>query len=151
MSEKNPIRVFVTHAFADDADYHRVFEYLESTPNFFYRNLSAPDRITGNGGREALKDELRSQIKDAEVVIVLASLYVKNETWATYEMDAAQAIDLPLVVIGFFGKDEKLPETLVKRASAVVQWNERELVDVVRQLARHEQTNRWETVEFSLD
>src|ERR1700741_2795315 len=28
MSEKNPIRLYVTHAFATNTDYHRVFEYL---------------------------------------------------------------------------------------------------------------------------
>ena len=43
MSEKNPIRIYVTHAFASHPDYHRVFEYLEALPNFFYRNCSVPD------------------------------------------------------------------------------------------------------------
>ncbi len=151
MSEHNPIRIFVTHAFAEDADYHRVFEYLESTPNFFYRNTSDPNRVPTGGGREALKDELRSQIKEAEVVIVLASLFTTNETWVTYQMDAAQAIDLPLLVMSFFGIDQKMPEVLTKRAAAIVEWNERKLVDAVREVARHEQTNRWDVVEFKLD
>src|SRR6185503_17745048 len=30
MSEKNPIRIYVTHSFASHSDYHRVFEYLEA-------------------------------------------------------------------------------------------------------------------------
>lgn len=151
MSEQNPIRIFVTHAFADDADYHRVFEYLESSPNFFYRNCSAPDRVTAGGGRDALRDELRAQIKDAEVVIVLASLYEKNATWVTYQMDAAQANDLPLIAIGPFGKDEALPDAIAKRATTAVEWNERKLVDAIREVARHEQTSRWDVIEFKLD
>jgi len=151
MSEKNPIRIFVTHAFAGDADYHRVFEYLESSPNFFYKNMSDPDRAPATGGREALKDELRTQIKDAEVVIVLASLYETNELWTTYQLDAAQAMQIPIVAVGFFGRDDKLPDAIAKRAKEVVQWNERELIDAVRRVARHEQTNRWEVIEFTLD
>ena len=43
MSAKNPIRVFVTHCFASQPDYHRVFEYMESAANFFYVNCSFPD------------------------------------------------------------------------------------------------------------
>lgn len=52
MSAKNPIRLFVTHAFASYPDYHRVFEYLEASPNFFYRNCSVPDHppAAGPGG-----------------------------------------------------------------------------------------------------
>ena len=58
MSAKNPIRIYVTHAFASHQDYHRVFEYLEALPNFFYRNCSVPDHLPGTGGKEALKEEL---------------------------------------------------------------------------------------------
>ena len=47
MSQANPIRLFVTHAWEPDDDYLRVFEYLESARNFFYRNFSAPDKQIG--------------------------------------------------------------------------------------------------------
>jgi hypothetical protein len=36
VSESNPIRVFVTHAFQETDDYLRVFEFLESVDRFFY-------------------------------------------------------------------------------------------------------------------
>src|SRR5215510_5493590 len=52
MSAKNPIRLFVTHAFASHTDYNRVFEYLEASPNFFYRNCSVPDHPPAAGGKE---------------------------------------------------------------------------------------------------
>jgi hypothetical protein len=151
MSARNPIRIFVTHAFASHPDYHRVFEYLESSPNFFYVNCSNPDNPPVSGGKEAIKEELRNQIKLAEVVIVLSSLYVENEYWATYEMDAAQAMNLPLVAVEPFGTGAKVPAEVLKRANAVVEWNERRIIDAVREQARHELTNRWETIEFTLD
>src|SRR5882672_7564896 len=79
MSAKDPIRIYVTHAFASHTDYHRVFEYLESTANFFYRNCSSPDHPPADGGKEALKEAYRSQMRIAEVVIVLSALYLENE------------------------------------------------------------------------
>jgi hypothetical protein len=150
MSAKNPIRVFVTHAFASHPDYHRVFEYMESATNFFYQNCSVPDHPPATGGKEGLKEEYRKQLKTAEVVVVLSSLYIENEYWATYQMDAAQASNLPLVALGLFGSATKVPAEIVKRAVEIVDWNERQIVDAIRRQARHEATNRWETIEFKL-
>jgi hypothetical protein len=149
MSEQNPIRVFVTHTFASHADYHRVFEYLESSPNFFYRNCSAPDRPR-TGGKEGLKEELRNQMKSSEVVIVLVALYHENPSWITYQMDAAQAMEKPLIALSAFGSAEKLPDDVAKRVAEVVDWNGRNIVDAVRRQARHEETTRWETIEFKM-
>jgi hypothetical protein len=150
MSEKNPIRVYVTHSFASHSDYHRVFEYFEAVPNFFYRNCSVPDRPPATGGKEALKEEYRAQMKMAEVVIVLSSLYIENEFWTTYQMDAAQAGNLPLVAMEPFGVNVKVPAEVAKRAAEIVGWNERLIVDAVRRQARHEDTQRWDTIEFKL-
>jgi len=151
MSEKNPIRLFVTHGFASHPDYLRIFEYIESQPNFFYRNCSVPDLPPAGGGKEALKEEYRNQIKTAEIVIVLSSLYEENEFWTTYQMDVAEAQDLPIVVIEPFGVNKKIPPSLTKRAAEVVPWNERTIVDAVRRQARHEETTRWDVIEFKLD
>jgi hypothetical protein len=150
MSAKNPIRVYVTHAFAGHQDYHRLFEYLEALPNFFYRNCSVPDHLPRTGGKEALKEEYRTQMKTAEVVVVLSSLYIENEFWTTYQMDVAQATNLPLVAVEPFGVSVKIPAELAKRAGEVVGWNERLIVDAVRRQARHEDTARWDVIEFKL-
>ena len=150
MSAKNPIRVFVTHCFASQPDYHRVYEYMESAANFFYRNCSVPDHRPQGGGKEALKEEYRTQLKTAEVVIVLSAMYVEDEYWTTYQMDAAQAANLPLIGLGLFGSAAKVPAEIAKRTAEIVDWNERQIVDAVRRQARGEATNRWETIEFKL-
>jgi hypothetical protein len=150
MSAKNPIRIYVTHAFASHPDYHRVFEYLEALPNFFYRNCSVPDHLPAIGGKEGLKEEYRTQMKTAEVVVVLSSLYMENEYWATYQMDVAQATNLPLIAMEPFGVNVKVPAEVAKRAAEVIGWNERLIIDAVRRQARHEDTQRWETIEFKL-
>ena len=74
MSQANPVRLFVTHAWENSDDYLRVFEYLESSRNFFYRNYSTPDRRPG-GDKEALREDLRRQISPVEAVVALSSLY----------------------------------------------------------------------------
>lgn len=150
MSEQNPIRVFVTHTFADNPDYHRVFEYLESTPNFFYSNCSAPDRLPTTGGKEAVKEELRKQISAAEAIVVLSSLYEDNLDWMNYQMDVADANDLPLIALEPFGTAAPVPEAVAKRAAEVIAWNERSIVDALRRQARHEETTRWDVIDFEM-
>ena len=150
MSEKNPIRVFVAHTFAEDPDYRRVFEYLESLPNFFYVNCSNLESMPAAGGKEALKEELRKQIKLAEVVIVPSVMYVSQREWMTYEMDVAQANELPIIALESFGGLQEMPKEVAERADEKVAWNERLLVDAIRRQARHEQTTRWETIEFEM-
>jgi hypothetical protein len=150
MSSNNPIRVFVAHAFDRHADYLRVFEYLESRDNFFYLNTSNPDRPPG-ADLEALKEELRNQIKAAEIMILPVSVYDAHRDLLTFEMDAAGAFKKPILAVKSFGETVVLQRSVMERADDIVEWNERSLVDAIRRLARHEDTARWETIEFKLD
>ena len=150
MSQANPIRLFVTHAWEPDDDYLRVFEYLESARNFFYRNLSAPDKRPG-GDKEAAKEELRRQIAPVEAVIALASLFDGNQDLVTFQLLYAQASQKAVVLLKPFGSQKPVPKALSDLADEVVDWDERALVDAIRRQARHEETTRWDTIEFKLD
>jgi hypothetical protein len=150
MSADNPIRVFVTHLFSDHSDYHRVFEYLESTSNFFYVNCSKPDDIPTSGGQEAIKERLLQQIRSAEVVIVVSTMYSENRSLITFQLDVAQAANIPLIALEPFGGKGKVPAEVEARAAEIVGWNERLIVDAVRREARHEDTQRWDVIEFDM-
>ena len=150
MSQANPIRLFVTHAWEQSDDYLRVFEYLESARNFYYRNSSTPEQRP-SGDKEALKEDLRRQIAPAECVIGLASLYERHQDLVTFQLLYAQACNKPVILLKWFGALRPLPKPLAELASEVVEWDERALVDSVRRLARHEDTARYDTIEFKLD
>ncbi len=148
VSEDNPIRVFVTHIFKENPDYLRVFEFLESTERFFYVNTSKPENIPETGGLEAIKDELIAQIKEAEAVIVLASLYMEQEDLVSYQMDVAEANEKPMIAIRPFGGMLESPEDLVARVNEHIEWNNREIVDALKRQARLEDTTRWDVIDF---
>ncbi len=148
MSEDNPIRVFVTHNFVEDDDYLRVFEFLEGVEKFFYLNCSKPENIPGAGGLEAIKEELISQIKTSEAVVVLASQFIEDADMVTFQMDAAEANEKPLIAIRPFGALAETPEELVNRVSEHIEWNAREIADALRRQARLEDTARWDVIDF---
>ena len=148
MSENNPIRVFVTHTFAESDDYLRVFEFLESMESFFYLNVSKPENVPGSGGLDAIKAALLAQIPDSEAVIVLATLYAEKTDLIKFQLDVAEANEKPTIAIRpFGGVAETLPE-LVERVKEHIEWNDREMVDALKRHARLEDTSRWDVIDF---
>lgn len=149
ISQQNPVRVFVSHVFQASDDYLRIFEYLESSHNFYYVNCSAPDRSPAQ--REQMKEEWRQQIGKAEVIIIPSALYRGNEEWIDFQLNCAKGLDKPVIVLETFGTRQKLPVQLEALADEVIDWDERALVDAIRRQARHEDTTRWDVIEFKLD
>jgi hypothetical protein len=151
MSQRDPIRVFVTHAWEDSDDYVRVFEYLESARNFYYRSLSTPDLAPSVGTQDGMRENLRRQMAAAEVVIALASLNSSHPDLLLFQLNFAKASDKPVVMLQYFGREQAVPGTFKGLVDEIVPWDERALVDSVRRQARHEDTTRWDTIEFKLD
>ena len=150
ISQQNPVRVFVAHAFQPNADYLRVFEYLESSHNFYYRNCSDPDRQVVSDSDNG-KEELRKQIALAEIVIVPAALYGQHRETIDFILNCAKGLDKPVLVIEHFGVKEKLAVQLEALSDEILEWNERSIADAIRRQARHEDTSRWDVVELKLD
>ena len=149
ISQQNPVKIFVAHGFEQSEDYLRVFEYLESSRNFFYLNCSLPDYRAVNP--EQLKTELRRQINAAEVVVVPSTLFHTHRELIDFQVNCAKGMEKPVIVLEAFGVKEKMPVQLEALADEIVGWDDRSLVDAIRRQARHEETTRWETVEFKLD
>jgi hypothetical protein len=150
ITQQNPIRLFVCHVWVEDEDYHRIFEYVESSPNFFYRNTSKPD-VRPPGDKEALRESLRNQIAEAEVMIVPAALYRRNVDWVEFQMHCAKAYDKPIIVLEPFGGTDTIAPSVQELADDVVPWDQRQLIDAIKREARHEETTRFDVIEFKLD
>lgn len=149
-SERNPVRVYVTHAWVADDEYLRVFEFLESSRNFYYRNVTRPQERPA-GGRDAELESLRQQINAAEIVIALAAQYASASFWLDFQVVYAKAVRKPVVLLSRFGAGGALPPTLLAQVDETIEWNERAIVDALKRHARHEQTNRYQTIDFTPD
>jgi hypothetical protein len=84
-------------------------------------------------------------------VIALPDPYEKNQDMLTFQLLYAQASHKPVVLMKRFGSSVAVPKALADLANEVVDWDERALVDAVRRQARHEDTARWDTIEFKID
>jgi hypothetical protein len=146
----NPIRLFVTHAWLENDDYARVFEYLEASGKFYYLNTSQP-QATKPIDKESQREDLRRQIAPCEVVVVLPAVYSIAPDLVLFQMNFAKAADRPIVAMENFGSTDALPKAIKDLADEVCAWNERSLIDALRRQARHQESTRWDTIEFKLD
>jgi hypothetical protein len=146
----NPIRLFVTHAWVENDDYTRVFEYLEASGQFYYHNTSQP-QMKRPIDRESQREDLRRQITPCEVIIVLPAVYATAPDLVLFQMNFAKSADKPIVALENFGSTEVLPKAIKNLADEVSPWNERSLIDALLRQARHQETTRWDTIEFKLD
>jgi len=148
VSESNPIRVFVTHAFEESDDYLRVFEFLESVDRFYYLNVSKPENLPSGSDADAIKNELIEQIKASEVMIILSGVFDQKTDLVRYMMEVAEANNIPMIAIRPFGGMTETAVDVVERADEHVEWNDRAMVDAIKHQARGEETARWEVVDF---
>jgi hypothetical protein len=149
-NKAHPIRLFVSHAWEENDDYVRVFEYLEASGTFYYINSSQP-QAKRPIDKESQREDLRRQIAPCEVIIVLPAVYRLAPELVQFQMNFAKAADKPIVALENFGSTEALPKIIADLADEVSPWNERNLIDALRRQARHEETTRWDTIEFKLD
>jgi hypothetical protein len=149
VSENNPFRIFPAHAWERDDEYLRLFEYLESTTNFFYQNVCDPDASPAGESVAERRTRILAAMKEAEVLLMPAATYLAHRDWADFLISAAEAHDLPIVALEHFGPQD-LPEALREKADKVVGWNSRSIEDAIRMAARHDDTKRFDTIEFDL-
>jgi sugar/nucleoside kinase (ribokinase family) len=150
VTQQNPVRVFVGHAWSVDADYLRVFEFFESARRFFYANSSDPERRPV-GGREAEREELRRQIAPAEIVVLCTGHHLATPDTIEFEALFAKSAGKPVLLLPAFGALVTIPPALTGVVDEAVEWNERALRDAICRLARGEAVARWDTIDFKLD
>jgi len=128
----------------------RVFEYLEAAGTFYYKNTSQP-QAKRPIDKESQREDLRRQIAPSEVIVVLPGVYRVDPELVLFQMNFAKAADKPIVAMESFGSTEPVPKAIKDLADEVSSWNERNLIDALRRQARHQETTRWDTIEFKLE
>jgi hypothetical protein len=142
--------LFVTHSWEENDEYVRVFEYLEAAGTFYYKNTSQP-QAKRPIDKESQREDLRRQIAPCEVIVVLPGVYRVDPDLVLFQMNFAKAADKPIVAMESFGSTEPVPKAIKDLADEVSSWNERNLIDALRRQARHQETTRWDTIEFKLE
>jgi hypothetical protein len=122
--ESKTYNIFISQLKDDGEEYDRFIGKLEASHDFEWKNHSITDK-TGN-------EQLKEQMQDVDVVIILSGMYSKNKKLIEEEIDLAQNLKKPIVIIRPYGM-ENVPGRIEDAASEVVGWNTSCIVDSVRE------------------
>jgi hypothetical protein len=84
-------------------------------------------------------------------MIVVPAAYQAAPDLVLFQMIFAKAADRPIVAMENFGSTAPVAKAIKDLADEVSSWNERSLIDALRRQARHQESTRWDTIEFKLD
>ncbi len=82
------------------------------------------------------------------MVILLPDVYEARTDLVRIMMDVAKANKIKMLGIKPYGGVIETPAEIAERAAEVIEWNDREMVDAIKRLARGEDTSRWEVIDF---
>ena len=128
-------RLFISHAWAYDDDYHRLQNFLRNAPSFKWSNYSVPqhDPLDANNTRR-LAVALDNQIRPVNVVLIISGMYVNHREWIQYEIDVAKGYNKPIIGIRPWAA-QRIPTAVQSAAIEMVGWNTNSIVSAIRKHA----------------
>jgi hypothetical protein len=127
-------RMFISHAWRYSDGYNRAVRFLDDANNFIYTNYSVPESKAFQGlNNSQLGEQLKSQIRPVQCVIILAGMYVAHSGWIQYEIDFALSLGKPILGIVPWGA-ERTPMAVQNAATKMVNWNSASIVAGIREI-----------------
>lgn len=131
-------RIFISHAWKYNEDYRRLVALLDNAPLFEYYNYSAPQEkplqlSSPQASTFEIKNAISQKIKNAQVVLVLGGMYYEYHSWMKYEVDEAERMNKPIIVIMPWG-NKIMPIELSQQANIIVGWSTNSIINAIRSL-----------------
>lgn len=130
-----PKRLFISHSWSYSERYVSMLNLLNSRPYFNFINYSVPEtKAFGPMANAQMKEQLRSQIRPAQCVIIIGGMWTNHSDWIQFEMDFASSIGKP--ILGVRPRSAKvMPQAVVNISNLMVNWNADSIVAGIRQIS----------------
>lgn len=134
-------RLFISHAWTYDDDYHRVVNRLNDAGDFRWRDLSitrqqaiSPDLILPLSNKRLFR-ELESRIQEADCLVVIAGMYDKHREWVQTEMDLAREYATPIIGVTPWGQ-ERIPIEVQRTAREIVGCTTNSIIAAIKRYSK---------------
>lgn len=135
MAQRETYDLFISHAWRYHDDYMRMVNLLNEAPSFSWRNYSVPRQDPLHAGHtEALKQDLRKQIRPVNAIVVLAGIYATHSGWIQFEIDYARDLGKPILGVRPWGS-ERISQAVREASDEIVGWNTSTIVGAIRRIS----------------
>ncbi|MCD8059435.1 MAG: TIR domain-containing protein [Bacteroides fragilis] len=127
--------ILISHSWSYATKYDTVCSWFDEAQNFKWSDYSVCcDKPLDTSTDSELKEKLRNRIALSSCIVVLSGMYVTYSEWIDYEIETALAMDKPIIGVKPWGQ-ERVPLKVQDSSSVMVGWNEKSVVDAVRNYA----------------
>lgn len=128
--------LFISHSWSYGDAYEKLVAFLDSAPNFQYKNYSVPknDPVHNAPNLAALYEAIKKQMVFCDVVLIMAGKYATYSKWIQREIQIAkQDYSKPIVAIRPWA-NEQVSSVVSDSADRLVGWNTNSIVTAIREL-----------------
>lgn len=128
--------IFISHSWAYPDDLKKLRKLLIKRGyfNVEFEEASADEPIDSENA-DYIKNRLRQNISNSNVVLGIAGMYASYSDWMAWELDKAIQLDVPIVGVVPLGQ-KRVSKTVSERAVEVVRWNTESIVATIRKWAK---------------
>ncbi|MBI5430451.1 MAG: TIR domain-containing protein [Nitrosomonadales bacterium] len=133
MSGSNTKSIFISHTWSQNQQcWKKVVGWLESDPDFAWKNCSSPDTSAlPDRTSKSLSEEITRQIASAQAVIILSEMYAANSDWIDYEISEAKR--LRKFIIGVAPLEQgSIPHKIREASDLMVSGHSSSLLSMVK-------------------
>jgi hypothetical protein len=125
-------RLFISHAWDYNGQYHNLVNLLQNKALFTFYNHSVPkhDPLDAKTIRQ-LEERLRNQMSGCHVVLVIAAVYPSYRKWIQKELEIAAEYGKPIIGVKPSGQ-QLISLTVQSFADEIVGWNSDSIVKAIR-------------------
>lgn len=128
-------QLFISHSWGND-EYNRLINLLDSAKYLHYFDYSVNKEEPLNTRlTHGLRNGLRNQIMHANVVLILAGMYVNYSRAIIDEIQIAVEYNKPIIGIVPYG-NTNIPMAIRRVADTIVGWRTDSIVEAIRKYAK---------------
>jgi hypothetical protein len=121
----------VSHSWKYSDHHERIEAFLDDEDQLEWQNFSVPeDDPLEFDDTNDLRQQLYQQVRQANVVIGVAGMYVSYSEWIEEEIEMAEHFEKPIIGVRPHG-NEQLPAVVSETADEIVGWRQQSIVNAI--------------------
>jgi hypothetical protein len=128
-------RVFISHCWEYDADYHRIVDWLNEEALFKWKNLSVPEDRALREDR-SFESRLRKRLGSSDILLVIIGMEIAHRYWIKWEIKWARIRGIPIIGVMPNGA-QRVPKIVEDVRCPIVGWRRDPVIRAIREIARN--------------
>ena len=126
-------KIFISHCWEYDADYHTLKGWFDTEPLFRWKDLSVTEASPLREDK-SFEKRLRKRLTTADIMVVVVGMEIAHRHWIDWEIRWAKIRGIPMLGVLPYARSQT-PVVVQKANIPIVAWRRQSVIPSVRYLA----------------